>query len=131
MVTACNTPLTSRVRKNWQRLAEADWVELPWDELPLYVGQTPFYSYTTTVTPISNTLTLFVRGWNKWPIKVRPNTLWIVQLDRGYGYYQPVYLTSAPGDQMIDKPLPITGRGDELNLWLDGRFWGACSSCCC
>ena len=43
---------------------------------------------------------------------------------RGHG----AYLTSAPGiapgEPMIDKPLPITGQGDDLSLWRDGRFWG-------
>jgi hypothetical protein len=114
--------------KNWQRLAEADWVELPWDELPLYVGQTPFYSYTTTVTPISNTLTLFVRGWNKWPDQSEAQyTLDSFSLVGPTVVTQPVFLTGVsptPGEQMIDKPLPITGEGDEIGFWSDGRFWG-------
>lgn len=47
------------------------WVELPWDEQPRDNPPTPsgyrFESYSTIITAQTERLTLFIRGWQKWP----------------------------------------------------------------
>jgi hypothetical protein len=54
---------------SWELLGDEAWVELPWDEQPLYEPLNGAYrvdSYETTITAESDTLTLFIRGWKKW-----------------------------------------------------------------
>jgi hypothetical protein len=54
---------------SWELLADEAWVELPWDEQPLSDPLDGAYrvdSYDTTITPESDRLTLFIRGWKKW-----------------------------------------------------------------
>lgn len=53
------------------RSADIEWVELMWDEQPRTVptGAEGYRidSYTTTIKAQTNTLTLFLRAWKKWP----------------------------------------------------------------
>ncbi len=55
---------------DWQS-SDVTWVELPWDEQPRQdpTGQNVYRmeSYTTTVKTEGDKLTLFIRGWKKWP----------------------------------------------------------------
>jgi len=55
---------------DWQS-PDITWVELPWDEQARSDPPAPtgyrFESYATTVTAQSDRLTLFIRGWQKWP----------------------------------------------------------------
>lgn len=54
---------------SWELLPGEAWVELPWDEQPLYDPPDGAYridSYETTITAEGDTLTLFIRGWKKW-----------------------------------------------------------------
>lgn len=116
--------------QNWQNVPEADWVELPWDEQLLNTSTTKFYSYTTTIQPSSDKITLFVRAWNKWPdpgeVQYTFDSFSLVgprliseTIIAGAG----PTTTTPPGDQMINKPLPVTGAGDGPTLIHDGRFW--------
>lgn len=121
--------------KNWQNVPEADWVELPWDEQLINASATKFYSYTTTIEPGSNSLSLFVRAWNKWPDPGEVHyTLDSFSLVGPSSAAAPVLAssgaattttTTATGQEpMIDKGLPTTGAGEEASLLNDGRFWG-------
>ncbi|NJN93081.1 MAG: hypothetical protein HC875_02800 [Anaerolineales bacterium] len=126
--------------KNWANVPEAEWVELPWDEQPINASVTKFYSYTTTIEPAAARITLFVRGWNKWPDQsegqytfdsfslVGPSTAPApVQTSAGEAGTSGATSSSATptsGDAMIDKGLPTTGTGDAPHLMQDGRFWG-------
>ncbi len=51
---------------NWQAIKPTAWVELPWDEQPLYGSEARLLSFTTQITPTAEKMTLFVRAWNKW-----------------------------------------------------------------
>jgi hypothetical protein len=127
--------------QNWQNVAEGDWVELPWDEQLLNASVTKFYSYTTTVAPTSPKITLFVRGWNKWPDQseaqytfdsfslVGPSSVAAPLQTSAGGAGTTITTTTAAtgtttGDQMIDKGLPTTGGDEGQTLVQDGRFWG-------
>jgi hypothetical protein len=127
--------------QNWQNVPEADWVELPWDEQLINASVTKFYSYTTTVEPTSARITLFVRGWNKWPDPgeaqytldsfslVGPSAVAAPLQTSAGGAGTTVTSTTTStgttaGDLMIDKGLPTTGADDDHNLMQDGRFWG-------
>jgi hypothetical protein len=129
--------------QNWANVPETEWVELPWDEQPINASVTKFYSYTTTIEPATAKVTLFVRGWNKWPDQsegqytfdsfslVGPSTaaapLQTSAGGAGTGGTTTITSTASTtttGDAMIDKGLPTTGAGDEHPLMQDGRFWG-------
>ncbi len=103
---------------NWQNLPAEDWVELPWDEQRLDASDVKFLSYTTTITPTTERLTLFIRAWNKW---AEPGLAEYTLDDLSL-----VGRTAAPikvenGETLI----PVTGAGDSLDLLADSRFWGA------
>lgn len=54
---------------DWQSL-EVAWVELPWDDQPRTAPPTEGYrreTYTATITAQTTKVTLFIRGWKKWP----------------------------------------------------------------
>lgn len=106
-------------RTNWQAIPEENWVELPWDEQRLDAADVEFVPYETTITPSSEALTLFIRGWNKWAeAGLAEYTLDDLSLaGRPAG---PV-MTVENGETLI----PETGAGDALSLLADGRFWGA------
>jgi hypothetical protein len=109
---------------NWMRIPDQAWIELPWDEQRFDDPDPQFLSYTTVITPTSETLTLFVRTWNKWP-------------DPGEAQYTLDSLsligflpgsttdTGTAREQLIDGGLPTTGASDPPGFIHDGRFWGA------
>ncbi len=105
---------------NWQEIPAEDWVEVPWDEQKIHSPDVEFLSYSTTITPAANSITLFVRAWKKWA-------------DPGEVHYTLDSISlvgpSAVGgqdqdDQMIDQPLPVTGENDGGFVG-SGPFWGA------
>ncbi len=110
--------------ENWRQLPAEAWVELPWDEQPLGTPDVDFLAYTTVITPTSEQLTLFVRGWNKWP-------------DPGLAEYTldslsligpasaPPLLATGEGPDDGDALIPVTGEDGPAALLSDGRFWGA------
>jgi hypothetical protein len=104
---------------NWQSLPAEDWVELPWDEQRLDASDVKFLSYTTTITPTTDRLTLFIRAWNKWAEPgLAEYTLDDLSLV-GRAAAAPVKVEN--GETLI----PVTGAGDSLDLLADSRFWGA------
>jgi hypothetical protein len=129
--------------QNWQNVAEGDWIELPWDEQLLNASVTKFYSFTTTVAPTSPRITLFVRGWNKWPDQsegqytfdsfslVGPTSVTAPPLQTSGGGAGTTITSTTPAtgattsDQLVDKGLPTTGADEGQTLLQDGRFWGA------
>ncbi len=127
--------------QNWQNVPEAEWVELPWDEQLINASVTKFYSYTTTIAPTSPRITLFVRGWNKWPDQseaqytfdsfslVGPSS-GAAPLQTSAGGAGTTITSTTPAtsattsDQLVDKGLPTTGADEGQTLIQDGRFWG-------
>jgi hypothetical protein len=140
--------VSQRGVKNWEVVPEAEWIELPWDEQLLYASDTSFAEYTTEIIPTAETITLFIRTWNKWadpgeaqftidsvslvgPALVRTETQVMVDNSQSQG---PTEASSSSSngttstqstDEMVDKGLPVTGAEDTLNFMNDGRFWGA------
>ncbi len=112
---------------DWRALPPDAWVELPWDAQPLGGEGATFMRYTTVITPTSDSLTLFIRGWNKWPdLSLAEYTLDRLSLTGPVPGSVPVAAAPAPAatpDQ--DQLIPTTGEGDSGPLWVDGRFWGA------
>jgi len=54
---------------DWQSLKVA-WVELPWNDQQRSAAPTEGYrreTYTATITAQTTKVTLFIRGWKKWP----------------------------------------------------------------
>lgn len=125
--------LDDRGGANWQAIPEEDWVELPWDEQRFDAPEPQFLGYTTTVTPTSDSLTLFIRTWNKWPdpgeVQYTFDSFSLVGSSPAA-----VIMTAAPlpagapqpaGEQLVDNGLPTTGVADSSGYIYDGRFWGA------
>ncbi|HEY85497.1 MAG TPA: hypothetical protein G4N96_10360 [Chloroflexi bacterium] len=56
--------------EDWQNVAEADWIELPWDEQPRTkpADNNAFRIESTedTFTATGNEVTIFFRAWKKW-----------------------------------------------------------------
>ena len=48
--------------------AVSAWTDLAWDDQPIDLASPTMGSYTTVITPQSESLTLFIRGWSKWPV---------------------------------------------------------------
>lgn len=113
---------------DWRVIPEEDWTELPWGE-ELYGAENPEFSeYTTEITPTGDTMTLFIRVWNKWPdpalVEYTFDSLSLVGPDPSTASGMVVRV--ATGDEeMVDGALPVTGDGDLANFMTDGRFWGA------
>lgn len=119
--------LDDRGGSNWQAIPDENWVELPWDEQRFDAPEPQFLGYTTTITPTSDSLTLFVRTWNKWAdpgeVQYTFDSFSLIGPSAAE-----VILTAAPspqaGEQLIDNGLPTTGVGDSPGYIYDGRFWG-------
>jgi hypothetical protein len=104
---------------NWQAVPAEGWVELPWDEQQLHSPDVEFLSYTTAISSTSDTVTLFVRVWNKWAnpgeVQYTLDSLSLVGASRAGG----------TDDQMIDQPLPTTGENNTTGFVGTAPFWGA------
>jgi hypothetical protein len=48
--------------------AVSAWIDLEWDDQPIDLASPTMGGYTTVITPESESLTLFIRGWSKWPV---------------------------------------------------------------
>jgi hypothetical protein len=125
-------------QQNWQNVTE--WTELPWPEQSLDSSTVTFSEYTTQITPTSEKVTLFIRGWNKWPdaalAEYTVDSLSLVgPLPGGKMIAVPVSPAEAgaettgapsePGGAVVDKGLPTTGEGEAIAFTQDPRFWGA------
>ncbi len=49
---------------DWQAITR--WTDVGWDDYPLLDGSSIMGDHKVTITPTSDTLTLFLRGWKKW-----------------------------------------------------------------
>ena len=57
---------------DWSALTEDDWADVPWDTVhPRTEPGGEMDSYCMNVTAESNSLTLFIRLWKKWPTASR------------------------------------------------------------
>jgi len=52
-------------RDSWEVVRE--WYDTGWDDQPLDADSYTINEYKATIVPTQDTLTLFVRGWRKWP----------------------------------------------------------------
>ncbi|MDY7040011.1 MAG: hypothetical protein SVX38_04030 [Chloroflexota bacterium] len=52
---------------DWEAVSE--WIDLTWDDQPFDLASPEMGSYATSITAESESLTLFIRGWSKWPVK--------------------------------------------------------------
>jgi hypothetical protein len=50
---------------DWTTVTE--WTDLGWDEQDMKAGELTMGYHTATITAQGNKLTLFIRGWVKWP----------------------------------------------------------------
>lgn len=56
-------------RGNWPALSTwADWTETGWNDVELEQDQPAMNSFFEYITPETNKITFFIRGWTKWPI---------------------------------------------------------------
>jgi hypothetical protein len=132
--------------EDWRAITDTGWVELPWPEQSLDVSNITFSEYSESFTPQTETVTLFIRGWNKWPdpglAEYTLDALSIVgPVQSSTEMVETVVVVTGDSDaaggdvasaatpqadgEMIDKPLPITGAYDDFSLMQDPRFWGA------
>ncbi len=51
---------------DWQ--AVTAWMDLGWDDQPIDLASPAMGTYSTTLTADGESLTLFIRGWSKWPV---------------------------------------------------------------
>jgi len=95
--------------QDWNKVE--NWVELPWDEQLRVQDSFRFDSYTTTVIPTGESLTVFIRAWKKWA-------------DAGEGDYD-VDDIRLVGPVMVTPPvpgIPVTGEAPPT-LWDNVRVW--------
>jgi len=143
--------ISQRGVKNWQVVPDEDWVELPWDEQLINSPDVSFLEYTTEVVPSAETITLFIRTWNKWADpgeahftldslslkgpSVVVNTVEVQAAAVGGSTSDEEFTpgqtasetttTETSQEELVNNGLPKTGSGDDNNFMSDGRFWGA------
>ncbi len=120
---------------NWQALKPTAWLELPWDEQPLYTAEATLFNYTTHFTPTSNKLTLFIRAWNKWADRneaqysldnfslVGPKMVEIIVDTAPLSDTGTAFTPSEAKDSLVNKGLPVTGSNTSSLLSNTGRLW--------
>ncbi len=98
---------------DWQAVPDEAWMELPWDEQLIDGSNMFFLDYTTVLVPPSDTLTLFIRAWNKWPDQLEAQyTLDSLSLTGEY-------------PATLGEPLPETGgSAAPPPASSDPRVWG-------
>jgi hypothetical protein len=107
--------------ENWQNVAEADWIELPWDEQPRTkpADNNAFRieSATGTFTAAGDAVTIFFRAWKKW-------------VDAGEGNYNidavrlvPVDETAQSAGETPAQPLPETGQEQAASKMNTAILW--------
>jgi len=127
---------------DWRVISPTDWVELPWPEQSLDISNPTYSEYSAQITPKNAKITLFVRAWNKWgngalaeyslddvslvgPVPGGAQLVAQTATTATTTVTTTAITTKTAGEQMVDKPLPITGNSNDSNLLADGRFWGA------
>ncbi len=135
--------------RNWQVIPAEDWVELPWDEQLLNSPNVEFLDHSARIIPTADTITLFIRTWNKWadpgeahftlddvslvgptlvPRLVEVETTVEEAAGAEAGAFKPgedKTTTTAGQEGLVDKGLPTTGVGENAGFIGDSRFWGA------
>lgn len=98
---------------DWQAIPDDEWIELPWDEQLIDGDNMFFLDYTTALVPPADSLTLFIRAWNKWPD----------QLEAQYTLDSLSLVGEQPA--MLGEPLPETGGASAAPPpTSDPRVWG-------
>lgn len=126
--------------QNWQAITETAWIELPWGEEKLDTGQVQFSEFSEQITmdEASDQITLFIRTWNKWadPKLVEytldnlsftgavPNSATPIMAEADAPAGDGTAAEPGNDEEMIDRPLPVTGTGDGASFLADARFWG-------
>ncbi len=107
--------------EDWQNVAEADWIELPWDEQPRTkpADNNAFRieSAEDTFTATGDEVTIFFRAWKKW-------------VGSGEGNYDidavrlvPVDAAAQPAGETPAQPLPETGQEQAVSKMNTAILW--------
>ncbi len=107
--------------EDWQTIAEADWIELPWDEQPRTkpADNNAFRieSAEDTFTAADDEVTIFFRAWKKW-------------VGAGEGNYNidavrlvAVDETAQPAGETPAQPLPETGQEQTASTMNTSILW--------
>ncbi|MDM8529155.1 hypothetical protein QUF58_13225 [Anaerolineales bacterium HSG24] len=129
---------------DWQSIPAENWVELPWDEAAFYMPPTELYTYTTEITPTSDSITLYIRAWNKWAVLgeaqytldnltlTGPKKVWLVDADTNEEDNEnededdssddAADFAPSKGDESADGLLPVTGMISSP-ISQDNRLW--------
>lgn len=86
---------------DWQKINQewAEWTDTGWNDIPLDAKKPVMNAYVKQITAKSDKLTLFIRGWTKWPI---------INSEAKF-YIDGVFLTGPiPGGGKVVK-VPVTG----------------------
>jgi hypothetical protein len=55
-------------RTDWTAVEWEDWTELGWNDVKLDAKNPTMNAYVAHITPQTDRVTLFIRGWSKWPL---------------------------------------------------------------
>lgn len=115
-----NTPYGHRIQwavdhtgsGNWAAVDWGDWVDTGWNDVPLDTEYPAMNAYSLQITPTSNKITLFVRGWTKWPILGSEAKYYIdgIFLEGPVPGEEKTITVMAPsGEGSIESGMPTTG----------------------
>ncbi|MBN1933695.1 MAG: hypothetical protein JW934_03465 [Anaerolineae bacterium] len=121
-----NTPYGHRIqwavdqkgRGNWAALDWGDWIDTGWNDVPLNTENPTMNAYTTQITPESGKITLFVRGWTKWPILGSEAKYYIdgIFLEGPVpGEEKTITVVTQGGDGTVETEMPTTGG---TGIWI-------------
>ncbi len=102
---------------DWEAVDE--WTDVGWDEQPLEANFYVMGTYSTTIEARSEKLTLFIRGWKKWPTYTNSG---LYDVDGISLRSQATTLPSAEermpttGEENLPNRMPTTGWGTTLLL---------------
>lgn len=100
-------------RGYWPALDEwTDWTETGWNDVELEEENPTMNSFFEYIVPETDTITLFIRGWSKWPI-IHSEAKYFLDgislMGPVPGEEEVVTVMKDAGDGTIDEEMPTTG----------------------
>jgi hypothetical protein len=93
--------------QNWQ--ADIEWFDTGWNDVPLD-EQNPTMNYIVLpITAQTDQLTLFIRGWTKWPMQAIANF-----------YVDGVFLRGVVAEEEVPAVVSDAGTGEEVAVPVSG-----------